>query len=72
MSAPTSVNIPTSFGTVPLTVDQRGSGRPVVVLHGGAGPTSVTGFADLLADATGTRVITPTHPGFGGTPARKP
>jgi len=68
MSAPTSVNVPTSFGTVPLTVEQRGTGRPVVILHGGAGPTSVTGFADLLADATGTRVITPTHPGFGGTP----
>ncbi len=68
MSAQTSVNIPTSFGMVPLTVDQRGTGRPVVILHGGAGPTSVTGFADLLADATGTRVITPTHPGFGGTP----
>ncbi|MFJ9032888.1 alpha/beta fold hydrolase [Streptomyces sp. NPDC102274] len=68
MSAPISINIPTSFGDVPLTVDQRGTGRPVVILHGGAGPTSVTGFADLLSDATGTRVITPTHPGFGGTP----
>ncbi|WP_406138655.1 alpha/beta fold hydrolase [Streptomyces sp. NBC_01089] len=68
MSTPASINIPTPSGDVPLTVDQRGSGRPVVILHGGAGPASVTGFADLLADATGTRVITPTHPGFGGTP----
>ena len=47
----------------------RARPRPaVVILHGGAGPTSVSGFADLLADATGTRVIVPTHPGFGGTP----
>ena len=68
MSAPLSLTIPTSFGDVPLAADQRGSGRDVVILHGGAGPTSVIGFADLLADATGTRVIVPTHPGFGGTP----
>jgi pimeloyl-ACP methyl ester carboxylesterase len=63
-----SLTIPTSFGDVPLTADERGEGRAVVILHGGAGPASVTGFADLLADATGTRVITPVHPGFGGTP----
>ena len=68
MSTPLSLTIHTSFGEVPLTADERGTGRPVVILHGGAGPTSVSGFADLLADATGTRVIVPTHPGFGGTP----
>ena len=68
MPTPLSLNIPTSFGDVPVTADERGAGRPVVILHGGAGPVSVTGFADLLADATGTRVIVPTHPGFGGTP----
>ena len=68
MTTSDALRVPTSFGDVPLTIDERGSGRPVVILHGGAGPTSVTGFADLLADATGTRVIVPTHPGFGGTP----
>lgn len=68
MTSTHSLTVPTSFGEVPLTVDERGSGRPVVLLHGGAGPMSVTGFADLLANATGTRVITPIHPGFGGTP----
>jgi pimeloyl-ACP methyl ester carboxylesterase len=62
-----SLTISTSFGNVPVSGDERGSGRAVVILHGGAGPASVTGFADLLADATGTRVIVPTHPGFGGT-----
>ncbi|MEP9394052.1 alpha/beta hydrolase [Gordonia sp. VNQ95] len=39
----------------------------VLLLHGGAGPDSVAGFANLLADRTGSRVITPVHPGFGGT-----
>jgi pimeloyl-ACP methyl ester carboxylesterase len=67
MTTSISLTISTSFGDVPLTADERGNGRPVVILHGGAGPVSVAGFADLLADSTGTRVIVPTHPGFGGT-----
>ncbi|HEY0239253.1 MAG TPA: alpha/beta hydrolase [Friedmanniella sp.] len=54
-------------GTVPVTVDERGHGRPVLLLHGGAGPQSVSGFADLLATRAGVRVLVPTHPGFGGT-----
>jgi pimeloyl-ACP methyl ester carboxylesterase len=72
MSTSLSLTIRTSFGDVPLSANERGSGRPVVILHGGAGPASVNGFADLLADATGTRVIVPTHPGFGGTPRPEP
>jgi pimeloyl-ACP methyl ester carboxylesterase len=68
MSTTLSLTIPTSFGDIPLDADERGTGRPVVMLHGGGGPVSVTAFADLLADATGTRVIVPVHPGFGGTP----
>jgi len=68
MTTAITLTIPTSFGDVPLSADERGRGRPVLLLHGGAGPASVTGFADLLAHATGTRVIAPTHPGFGGTP----
>ncbi|MDQ1550214.1 MAG: hypothetical protein QOD27_1872 [Microbacteriaceae bacterium] len=68
MSTSISLTISTSFGGVPLSADERGSGRAVVLLHGGGGPVSVTGFADLLADATDTRVIVPIHPGFGGTP----
>jgi pimeloyl-ACP methyl ester carboxylesterase len=47
---------------------EAGSGRPVLLLHGGAGPQSVTGFADLLAERGPAHVIAPTHPGFGGTP----
>ncbi|MEJ7651328.1 MAG: alpha/beta hydrolase [Nakamurella sp.] len=68
MTTAHSLTISTSIGDVPITAHERGGGAPVVILHGGAGPASVTGFADLLAEATGTRVIVPTHPGFGGTP----
>src|SRR3954451_1351088 len=55
------------IGTVDLTLTDRGQGRTFLLLHGGAGPQSVTGFADLLA-ADGVRVIAPVHPGFDGTP----
>lgn len=56
------------IGAVPITVTQRGDGRPVLLLHGGAGPQSVTDFADTLSQAARVRVLTPIHPGFGGTP----
>jgi pimeloyl-ACP methyl ester carboxylesterase len=54
-------------GPVEVTVEQQGEGRPSLVLHGGAGPQSVSEFARLLAGQDHNRVITPTHPGFGGT-----
>lgn len=38
-----------------------------LLLHGGAGPLSVAGFAELLSDGGTHRVIAPAHPGFGGT-----
>jgi pimeloyl-ACP methyl ester carboxylesterase len=60
--------VSTSHGDVPVTVSERGSGSPVLLLHGGAGPDSVTGFADQLAARLPVRVLTPVHPGFGGTP----
>jgi pimeloyl-ACP methyl ester carboxylesterase len=55
------------IGPVEVTVSEQGHGRPLLLLHGGAGPQSVTGFAELLAENQAVRVITPTHPGFGGT-----
>ena len=48
-----------------LTVDDRGEGRPFLLLHGGGGPQTVAGFAELLATQGPARVITPVHPGFG-------
>jgi pimeloyl-ACP methyl ester carboxylesterase/quercetin dioxygenase-like cupin family protein len=56
------------LGPVPVTVTEHGAGRPFLLLHGGAGPQSVDGFADLLAAREPAQVLVPTHPGFGGTP----
>ncbi len=56
------------YGEVPVTVTERGTGTPVLLFHGGAGPDSVAAFADLLADRLPVRVLTPVHPGFSGTP----
>jgi len=56
------------IGPVELTVEERGEGQPYLVLHGGAGPQSVAAFSQRLAEKGANRVVTPTHPGFGGTP----
>ena len=56
------------IGPVPVSYTERGAGHAIVLLHGGAGPQSVTAFADLLAQAQPARVIAPVHPGFAGTP----
>ncbi|MBU3066466.1 alpha/beta hydrolase [Nocardia sp. NEAU-G5] len=53
--------------SVELTVITYGSGRPVLLLHGGAGPQSVTTFAEKLAAAAQVEVLVPVHPGFDGT-----
>jgi pimeloyl-ACP methyl ester carboxylesterase len=55
------------IGLVELTVEDRGDGQPFLLLHGGAGPQSVARFAQLLAEKDHNRVLTPTHPGFGGS-----
>jgi Predicted hydrolases or acyltransferases (alpha/beta hydrolase superfamily) len=55
-------------GRVAVTADDQGEGRPFLLLHGGGGPQTVVGFAELLATRGPARVITPAHPGFGGTP----
>jgi pimeloyl-ACP methyl ester carboxylesterase len=65
-SSTKTINVP-GVGPVELTVEERGDGQPSLVLHGGAGPQSVSKFAQLLAEKGHHRVIAPTHPGFGGT-----
>jgi pimeloyl-ACP methyl ester carboxylesterase len=57
-----------TIASVPVTITDRGHGRTFLLLHGGAGPQSVTGFADQFAETEAARIITPTHPGFAGTP----
>ena len=65
----TTYTVPvTGLDPVEVTVTSYGSGQPFLLLHGGAGPLSVTGFAELLATARDAHVLVPVHPGFGGTP----
>jgi pimeloyl-ACP methyl ester carboxylesterase len=54
--------------TTPVSYTERGEGHAFLVLHGGGGPQTVTGFADLLAAERHAHAITPIHPGFGATP----
>lgn len=51
--------------TQPMAVTERGSGRPLVLLH--AFPLSSALF-DALGDLPGYRVLTPDLRGFGSTP----
>jgi len=45
---------------------EAGSGRAILVLHGGGGASTVAALSQRLSRAA--RVLTPTHPGFDGTP----
>ncbi|MBO1755046.1 alpha/beta fold hydrolase [Allobranchiibius sp. CTAmp26] len=54
-------------GDVQVAVDDIDRTRPFLLLHGGGGPMTMTGFAHLLAERTHARVLLPTHPGFAGT-----
>ena len=59
----------TLAGGVALTVDEYGEnteGTAVLMLHGGAGPRTMAGFAAAMSEHV--YVISPTHPGFDGTP----
>lgn len=55
-------------GPVDVRFLDEGTGRALLLLHGGGGPQTVTPFAERLASVRPARVITPTHPGFAGTP----
>lgn len=48
-----------------IRFDEGGSGRPILILHGGGGPQTVAGIAAGLDKA---HVLVPTHPGFAGEP----
>ncbi len=65
--APTTRTIGLRHG-LRVTVQEFGENRDgtgVLVLHGGAGPRSVAGFAAGLSQHA--HVVVPTHPGFDGT-----
>lgn len=57
-----------SVGQVEMQLQHGDGSRPFLLLHGGGGVATMTGFADLLAERTHSRVLLPTHPGFAGTP----
>src|SRR6266567_5251261 len=49
-----------------VRIDERGSGRPMLILHGGGGPQTVAGIVSALSSRA--YVLTPVHPGFAGEP----
>ncbi|MFJ1996666.1 alpha/beta fold hydrolase [Streptomyces asiaticus] len=49
-----------------LTLSESGTGRPVLVLHGGGGPATVAGIAAHLSRTAHT--LAPVHPGWEGAP----
>jgi pimeloyl-ACP methyl ester carboxylesterase len=49
-----------------VRIDEQGRGRPMLVLHGGGGPQTVSGLASALSKRA--HVLVPTHPGFAGEP----
>jgi pimeloyl-ACP methyl ester carboxylesterase len=46
-------------------ITEQGSGRPVLVLHGGGGPSTVAPLSAHFAPSN--HVLAPTHPGWDGT-----
>jgi pimeloyl-ACP methyl ester carboxylesterase len=57
--------LPLLADTVSLSVMQQGTGSGVLLLHAGAGPTSIRPLQRELRDC---RTVLPIHPGFDGTP----
>ncbi|MBK3580678.1 alpha/beta hydrolase, partial [Streptomyces sp. MBT65] len=56
-------------GGLSVTIQEFGEnteGTGVLILHGGAGPRTVAGISNALSEHV--YVVTPTHPGFDGTP----
>jgi pimeloyl-ACP methyl ester carboxylesterase len=55
-----------SVGSIELELLRRGSGRPVLALHGMQPIDPGARFLDMLGQRAA--VIAPSHPGFGGSP----
>lgn len=72
MTTPTSTPASRTIeltGGLSVTVEEYGEnteGTGVLMLHGGAGPRTVAGISSALSEHA--YVVTPTHPGFDGTP----
>ena len=70
VSAPTgttrTIDLPGGLGITIQEFGQNTDGTGVLMLHGGAGPRSMAGFAAGMSQHA--YVVVPTHPGFDGTP----
>ena len=72
VSAPTSTSTTRTIelrNNLSVTIQEYGDaadGTGVLMLHGGAGPRSMAGFAAGMSQHA--YVVVPTHPGFDGTP----
>jgi pimeloyl-ACP methyl ester carboxylesterase len=72
MTTPTSTPVSRTVdlsGGLSVTIQEYGEnteGTGVLMLHGGAGPRTVAGISSALSEHV--YVVTPTHPGFDGTP----
>ena len=66
MTGPRAQKLLHPYPDLPLTMLETGAGRPVFLMHGGAGPTSMLGILDHLAATC--RVLLPTRPGWDDTP----
>ncbi len=64
-STPTTRRVTFADGLT-VRIDEQGSGRPILILHGGGGPPTVSSLANPLS--AHAHVIVPTHPGFMGEP----
>ena len=51
---------------LPIRLSEAGSGTTALILHGGGGPATVEPIATHLAETH--RALTPTHPGWNGSP----
>jgi hypothetical protein len=59
-------------GPVDVTVDERGQWHPFLLLHGGAGPQSVAGFAELRSYCRPSRTMSAPAPPPPTTQAADP
>ena len=59
-----------AFGFVDVRLSDRGNGPAVLLLHGGAGTASMTGYADRLA-GSGVRASSPRTPASTGPRAHR-
>ncbi|MDH6706640.1 pimeloyl-ACP methyl ester carboxylesterase [Kitasatospora sp. MAA19] len=61
-----TIDLPGGLAVTIQEFGQNTEGTGVLMLHGGAGPRSMAGFATDMSQHA--YVVVPTHPGFDGTP----